>query len=300
MVPHNLQFFWSDSDSPDVQWPPIARSTPFAVSCGYGEQAAPEGVDHTAFNYTYILPQYLQAVNVFLSIGAVIDPKFVQNWSDTIRSMACLMQSVHDCIVKNGITQLSPPFWTGQTLRLWTEGFTNTSAPAPTGTVSGVFGSGRQNGVLPAPYAFQIEFGAVERFSGQSSVGIYQLDTPPFDDESTDPRPYNKFQIRLLRRWKRVYIAAGLPTVWTIINSLKQLVGDPLLPRPNLSDWSIREIAAIITALPPGVPTPGLPISVVAVARILQNTLPSDTPAPPSGPLGGNYISLRSLLEPPL
>src|SRR5262249_18518374 len=146
----------------------------------------------------------------------------------------------------------------------------------------------------------KIEYGAVERFSGYSHVGMYQL-VSPFNFQSNDPTPYNKFQIRLLRKWKRVYVGTGLPTVWNMINSLKRLVSDPLLPRPNLSDWSIREIAAISTAPPPGVaPTPRLPISVVAVARSLQNTLPSDTPPLPSGPsFGGNYFSLRTLLEPP-
>jgi hypothetical protein len=82
-----------------------------------------------------------------------------------------------------------------------------------------------------------------------------------------------------------------------MINSLKKLVGDPLLPRPNDADWSIRTVAAIIAGQPP-IPVNPTPVKLVAVARFLQNTPPSDAPAPPSGPSFGNYISLRGLLEP--
>jgi len=84
-----------------------------------------------------------------------------------------------------------------------------------------------------------------------------------------------------------------------MINSLKRLVGDPPLARPNFSDWSIRTVAAIAAGQAP-VPVTLTPVSLVAVARFLQNTIPSDTPPLPSGPsFGGNYFSLRSLLEPP-
>jgi hypothetical protein len=121
MVVPDLQVFWSDSDSPDVAWPPgvlLPTNLPW-FPWGYGEQAPAESDDGTVFNYTYILPQWLQTVNVFLSIGTVIDPKFVQNWSSTIRSFACLMQSVHDYIVNNGIARLSPGQWNIQILNSW-------------------------------------------------------------------------------------------------------------------------------------------------------------------------------------
>ena len=309
MVRYNLEVFWSDSDSPDVALPP-PNSDPltfwFHGPWGYGEQAPAESGDGTAFNYTYILPQWLQAINVFLSIGVVIDPKFVQNWSNTIRSMACLLQSVHDYILNNGITQLSPGFWNGQILNswiYWPPYPPGLLAPPYTGLVP--INPSRQKGVLPmtevtVPGPFKIvgvkiEYGAVEKFSGSSSVAMYQLPSPPFDFQSSDPNPYYKFQVRLLRKWKKVYVRVGLLTVWKMINALKRLVGDALMPGPTPADWSMRQVAAIIAGYAP-VPIPVNPatISLVAVARFLQGTLPFDTPAPPGPP-----FSLRSLIEPP-
>jgi hypothetical protein len=113
---------------------------------------------------------------------------------------------------------------------------------------------------------------------------MYQIPFPPLDLQPADPNPYYKFQIRLLRKWKQVYVGVGLPPVWTMINGLKKLVGDPLLPRPNNADWSMRQVAAIAAGQPP-VPVNLTPVSLVAVARFLQNTIPSDTPPPPP-PLG--------------
>jgi hypothetical protein len=303
MVPYNLQVFWSDSDSPEVTWPPWTLPINVPQAFGYGEQAPAESADATAFNYIYTLPQWLQAINVFLSIGVVIDPQFVKNWINTIRSMACLMQSVHDYIVTNGIVQLSPGFWTGEILNSWVHW-----PPYPIYFPPYDLVPSTQKGVFPImstpttivsnPVGAEIEYGAVEKFSGYSSVGMYQLPFPQLNLQSNDSNPYQKFLIRLLRRWKEVYIGVGLPTIWNMINSITRLVGDPPLSRPNFSDWSMRQVAAIAAGQAP-LPVNPTPVSLVAVARFLQNTLPSDTPPPPSGPSFANYTSLRSLLEPP-
>ena len=39
---------------------------------------------------------------------------------------------------------------------------------------------------------------------------------------------------------KDVYVGVGLVNVWQTINILNSLIGDPLVPRPGLIDWSFR------------------------------------------------------------
>jgi hypothetical protein len=63
------------------------------------------------FNYTYILPLYLRALMIFLAVGAVLDPKFIQNYSDVpggLRDIAKLLLARHDQI-KEGIVNLWAP-----------------------------------------------------------------------------------------------------------------------------------------------------------------------------------------------
>jgi hypothetical protein len=304
-VVYDLQIFWGDNDSPDVTWPPSNSTTPSfpGVYWGYGAQDAPlppEHNDGTVFNYTYVLPQWLQAVNAFLSIGAVIDPQFVANWSSAIRSMACLLQSVHDYILNQGIVSLSPGPWNEQILNSWftrpIPGWGNVPL-APPSSHAGVFpllSSELLPSITPTIVGARIEYGAVETFSGCSSVAMYQLSFPAPNLLTTDPKPYYKFQIRLLQKWKQVYIGCGLPAAWQMINNLKSLVGDPPLPRPSPADWSMRQLAAI-AAGQPAIPHNPAPVSLVAIARFVQSTLPFDAPAPPTGLL---YVSFRSLLEP--
>jgi hypothetical protein len=305
LVPANYQVFWDDSNSADLAWPP--PPLPRETSVGYGKQA-PKSFDSNGnvFSHTYILPAFLYAISVFLSVGAVIDPKFKETWRDSaIRPTACFLQSVHDYITTN-LTYLTPGPWSGQTLASWTAasfgesyqigfGTSPTAKPGvfPALTRSEFFGSGgwQVGGIT-------IEYGTIDKFSGYSSVGLYTL-TPPFSLQSSDPAPYSKFMIRLQKRFKDVYIGIGLPAVRNMVNSLKTLAGDPPLPWPNPGDWSMREVAAMAAGLP-GVPVNSARVSLVAVARFLENTLPADTPPLPTGPsLLLQYFFLRSLLEPP-
>src|SRR5262249_7048099 len=61
------------------------------------------------FNYTYILPLFLRALSIFLTVGALLDPKFIQNYSDPLRSIADFLLTQHDKIQKEGIVNLWPP-----------------------------------------------------------------------------------------------------------------------------------------------------------------------------------------------
>lgn len=86
-----------------------------------------------------------------------------------------------------------------------------------------------------------IEYGAVERFSGYSSIGD-DYSIPLSKTGETDPVTFFKFQLRQLKRTKDVYIGVGLRSVRQVINTLHALVGDSPLAGPEFGDWSLREI----------------------------------------------------------
>ncbi|MGA7316122.1 MAG: hypothetical protein WBX22_19370 [Silvibacterium sp.] len=261
LMPFNFQVFWSDDDATDIGFPVGLPPTN-----GYGTQAPTPNADGTVFNYAYILPAYLYAVSVFLSVAAVIDPKFKQNWGQTVvKPIACLLQSIHDFILINGIVMLSPGPFAPIDLVNWTvvdpEGqpLETLNDPHP--------------GVTPALNDFnevigaKIEYGAVEKFSGFSSMGIYTL-LEPFD-----PNSNAKFLIRLLKRSKDVYVGVGLVGVLKTINTLRNLVDQAPLPGPRINDWSFRrDISPHVSKRSDG------SIDLRDVVTFLESTPPTDVP----------------------
>lgn len=310
-VPAAYQVFWSDSDSPDLTWPNQIQPPGLF---GYGSQAPSRDSGGNVFNYMYVLPAFLYAVSVFISVGAVIDPKFKENWTESvIKPSACFLRSLHDFLVKE-LVYLTPGQWNGQILSSWLPpdpgqlsfseqtfgqwGGFNLKGVFPVLTNARYISLGGSKGEVEGQVAgISIEYGVVEKYSGYNSVGIYTL-TPPFSLQSFDFAPYNKFQIRLQKRLKDVYIGTGLAAVWNMINELNKLASDPPLPGPSLAVWSMRQVAGLAAGLSPSTPDLGS-VSLVALSRFLENTLPIDTPPPPSGPsFTENYISMRTLLEP--
>jgi len=306
--PSGYQTFWDDSDSPDLAWPPppILQQ----ISLGYGKQA-PAG--DNPFNYTYVLPAFLYVASAFASLGAAIDPKLTENWAKTvIGPTACFLHSVHDYILKNGMKELTPGPWTGQTLASWTlsahvdpTGIPLIgAAPAFPGayrfpeivspsTKQGVFPVLNPNTTESAGFTLtgqavgvSIEYGVVEQFSGYSSVGTYTL-TPPFDLEPTSLGPYNKFQVRLLKRWKDVYVGIGLLTVLNAANNLNALIGAPPFAG-GYADWSIRN--DIVPLVGQWISKPDGPFSLRALQNFLLNTQPTNVQP-------GLFQSLRDVLE---
>jgi hypothetical protein len=123
--------------------------------------------------------------------------------------------------------------------------------------------------------------------SGYSWIANYALIfSGAFPATSTDPAPFNKFQIRLLKRVKDVYVGVSLLTVWNTVNNLKKLVGDPPLPAPGFADWSFRRDMVGFT----GVQRPDGSISRRDVAAFISDTPPADVP--PS-----LFISFSNLLS---
>jgi hypothetical protein len=250
LVASTYQTFWTDADADQVQIR-VAGDRAF-VSRGYGQQVPPNTDGAAAntggevFNYTYSLPAYLYAVSTFASTGALIDPTFLQDWSNDLELAACLLQSVHDYIYNTGMIQLSPSPLTYQNLQQWlseTSAYWSSEKSSnlpPLGIIpEGTYGP---NFSIVAPYSVGIEYGWVEQFSGYSSVWVYPLQEPFVQSANYD----GAFQIRLLASKKAVYVGTGLKSLQNTINGLYQMTGQsssiPTGPGPG--DWSVRnEIA---------------------------------------------------------
>src|SRR5262249_37071642 len=151
----------------------------------------------------------------------------------------------HDTIV-SGITPLTPGPWNRQWLFdalrwFFSPGFSRPGItplePPPSSAMAKIedfLGNPLPPELLGSLGGVTIKYGAVERFSGSSSVVDYKI---TFQDinamAASDTGPFNKFQIRLAKKAKDVYVNVGLLDVWNTINRLKAIVGDAPLPRPN-------------------------------------------------------------------
>jgi hypothetical protein len=88
-----------------------------------------------------------------------------------------------------------------------------------------------------------------------------------------DPTTFYKYQIRLLKRTKDVYIGVGLRNAWQVIDNLNALAGDPPLSGPNFGDWSFREILGLSNLAPTS-----SGFSLRALGEFIIGTQPFDTP----------------------
>jgi hypothetical protein len=238
---------------------------------GYGLQAPQPNADGaTVFVYAYSLPLYLYAVDIFLAVAGSLDPNFIANYTNVLRQAAALLRSKHDKILQDGLTPLFPYDWTQDT-----PPELNPAQP----------GYRADGGILV------IEYGAVEKFSGYSSIGAnFRLDRGALviADYYFALR---KLQLRVLKRMKDVYVAVGLSRVWEVINKLNALVGDPPMPRPSFVDWSLRECVRAVDLDPPGTEYYHY---LRNLARFIITARSHDTPYPVNPPWPS--ISIRALL----
>src|SRR5262249_2060804 len=148
--------------------------------------------------------------------------------------------------IVSAITPLAPEPWNGDKLQhYYLDGFADSGAGIMPINRSGVArslaetGSGLLVGV-------DIEYGAVERFSGFDSMAPYSITMDQiFELSPSDSSIPNKFQIRLWKQVMDVYLGLGLLDVWKSINDLRALVGNDPLPNPTfngvpIAAWSFR------------------------------------------------------------
>ena len=204
------------------------------------------------FNYTYVLPTFCRAIYVFIGVINAFKASELLLYKTVaqggLESCIARLTTVHDTILNQGLQSLRVPtegevwnhppdsegsYWTTQTPSGWklhgSEWF-NGSYFKLTGEAT--------YGPVSQPY------GAVDIFSGCSSVGSYPLLNPP----SLYPPPagwylgvFSILSLRILKRKKDVYVQVGMPAVRGIINQLKSLVGDSPLPGSHFEDWSLGE-----------------------------------------------------------
>jgi hypothetical protein len=277
----NDQIFWTDAGLHN--WPVAELDRLLPIDRGYGEQApAHDTASGLVFNYIYILPAYAEAVFIFIAVAQSLFPEdFIQQFADTdLRPAAETLQKMHDRIL-SGITSLSPGQWDRLKLinTLNALGMEVAHGPQsvallhttpladPPSVPSFPISAKLLGGV-------SIEYGAVEKFSGFSSMADYKITFQEIEGmNETDA--YNKFQIRLLKKVKDVYIGVGLLDVWNMINDLRGMVGDSPLPRPNFADWSFRKEIISTAQIRPR--QDGF-FHVSDIAKFIKRTTPNDTP----------------------
>jgi hypothetical protein len=279
---YDWQIFWTDSgeyyQNTDSGW----------VDAGYGQQTPPQAADQV-FSYRYVLPDLLRMIATFIAVAGTVDANWVANYKTSVLTPVAnfLKNNVHDTIL-GGITQLSPGSWNGQLLgnMLVPSGF---PGPRPWPGVSQIpLITSPPPPVPQEPTGANIEFGAVEIYSGFSSMANYQISFQDIPVTSTDASPYNKFQIRLYKRAIDVYIGVGLLQVWNVTNILNALTGDPPMPRSPYTGWSFRQILQV-SNFQPDPKTNNF--SLFGLAKFIKHTLPLDTDQ------GALFTSFQELLN---
>lgn len=285
-VPFNYLTKWTDTDSHNALITIFEKDFgPTPHFYGYGEQDPPKDPSGQVFNYTYVLPAYVYAVSTFVSTGLLIDPTFQQDFSNNVATAVCLLQSVHDFILTQGMRKLSPGPVTLQNLMKWSVEFDawaqaeedtglqptdiNFSFP-PRGVLPG--GTIVSSGTTDDPIG--IEYGVVELFSGFSSMGIYTLGPPSTLHQNIN---YDgAFQIRLERRAKDVYRGTALKTLQETIDNFNVMIGQPNSTGPSPGDWSFRrDIVG-----PANVTRPDGTVHLSDIKAFLESTPPTPTQTP--------------------
>jgi hypothetical protein len=173
----------------------------------YGGQAPPAPPDNQVFSYLYVLPYYLKAVFILITVGTAFFADFgrtAQRQQGAVIMIANFLTTVHD-LITGSITMLF-------------SGFPGKRVPEDPGTY--------------------FEYGAVEKFSGFSSIS----DVVFGPTHRAGGPEFRKVQIRARGEMKTVYAGVGPPGVWGAINSLNKLADQNPLPQHEYARWSFREI----------------------------------------------------------
>jgi hypothetical protein len=264
----------------------------------YGLQTPPLNADNVfVFEYKLTLPFYLCAIAAFLAVGRALDPKFLTNRKDDLVQARDTLQWVYDKILTpgDGLTPLLPPDWTASSLPEVACPWPVDGLAPPRPAMRLIYAGVRQHN--PPTVGVVIEYGAVEKYSGNSSIGgSYEIDFPA-PDESDNPAFFGKLQVRTLKRTKDVYVSCGLLKVWQSINQLNALVGDPPLSSStfqwpdgsaiDLVRWSFRQVFSLTKMVPSA-----SGYSLRALGKFLIETPPFDTPYS----AGATSFSLTTLL----
>lgn len=244
------------------------------VDVGYELVAPPKPAGGQVFSYLYVLPYCIKAYAALIATGTALYPDFGANtrWQASLISFAQFLTTIHDTIA-SGITKLTPP---SPALADW---YQSTGVGNP---IAGILPSQG----FPPVYGYQFIYGAVEVYSGFSSIILSDFQNFPLS--GTEFAIYQKLQVRGLGEMIQAYKGVGLPNVWSVINSLYKLTQQPPLPLHAYAAWSFREIFSqgAIAARSDGL------LHLSDIATFLAQTSPLDTTQ--TGP----SLSFQNLLEP--
>lgn len=284
--------YWDDSDqtspcySPDYyhdKW-----HEDWKAAC-FGPQHPPINDDQfTVFDYRVSLPAFLATITAFLVVGRTVQKDFYEVMTRTgyLTTVLEKLQWVYEKILNKGLTPLTPPNWTE------IEGSLEEAAcpckdyyflsPRPPIVLDYSYSPD----AAPFPISATIRYGAVEKFSGASSIGKAIVT----DIYNADIAIFRKLQLRILKRTKDLYESLGLPAVWQMINHLKVLTGDQSTLEPEFSTWSFREAFQVAQ-----LPAVNGGYSLRTLADFLVQTQPYDTPYDPNSP--NTTVSFRQLIN---
>jgi len=306
-APYSDLVYWDDR--PDFYYSGGPLTT---VDLGYGVVSPTPDADGLVFYYNVALPSFLRALAIWVAEAAALDPNYIADFGAAVLQPAVnTLNWVHDTIVGQGIQILAPVNanadyveWNGAFL--FQAAFYTETADDPQ-----ILEANIVRGVTPlpnvpntnAPSGVNLEFGAIELYSGVSVMATYSLPfrfpepapnlnrlnaAPPIDLAplgfvswtDTSMAPYNKFQVRCMYEKIRLYRDFNIIEIWNAINTFNSILSLPLLSRPNPGDWSFLALCQLL----------GLD-RLSAIKTFLITTPPTDTPQGP-GP-----ISFRALLE---
>jgi hypothetical protein len=209
--------------------------------------------DGTAWTTRFTLPEFLRALNVYITVTQSLEGSLSDNAKELLRGFAATLHDVHDRAAA-GIAPLPAP----SVAELWSSNLTDYLTDGEGFLVSAWSCGVTLESFLGLPGFFDPNggiqwYGAVDRYTGLNSLGSYPgLRRPPGLPPPTKQfvdQFYVKLGLANLKRWKDVYVGLGLPTVWTTVNQLAALTGNPPLRGHDASGWSLRELRRTLGAV---------------------------------------------------
>jgi hypothetical protein len=237
-----------------ADWQALRAELPY-YSDGWSGTLAPQADSSgEVFNYTYTLPQFLRAIYILLTVIRALEPKSLPDYATTFASCVDLLTSLHQTIT-SGIVGTRMP-------SVSDVGF---YSPPSVGYDVGPQGS-QPPGYFSTNWttnpgggdAVLNPYGAVEIYSGSNNVGSYAADFFPYgvDLTSWGTTSANNFMaliaLRITKQMKSLYVQIGMPTVLTLLNQLRQLIGQPPSTDAPYSAWPFNEVISMLgLTLPP-------------------------------------------------
>ena len=248
--------------------------------------------DGTVFSDRYTLPYYMRLLSAFLLTAVALEPDYQARYTESLQRFTARLQEVYDTS-RQGIVTIRTPTasemqgvgseLSGQTVYRnpkWPIGRVDIylfwTIAVPTDYYGHPF-TPEARQLLDKQFLQQLddewfqEYGVVHTYSGYSNISHYPPipTSPPTRDDIFLLQFYAKLNLAIRRNWKEAYAAIGLAAVWTTINDLRKLTGDPPLARsdPNTT-WSLLEISQILGSAFRDPSAPVLPY--ISVADIIS------------------------------